>query len=80
MDIFGTYMGNTQKCRNSLTDPISENEMYSFCVKEQMGLAYHLEGLRVPLVVRVPQVGNHCPRKSIKSPKNSYHGLKPNKI
>ena len=22
-------------------------------------LAYHLEGLRVPLVVRVPQVGNH---------------------
>jgi len=27
--------------------------MYSFCVEEQKGLAYHLEGLRVP------QLGNH---------------------
>jgi len=34
--------------------------MYSFCVEEQKGLAYHLEGLRVPLVIRVPQFGNHC--------------------
>jgi len=33
--------------------------MYSFCVEEQKGLAYHLEGLRAPLVVRVPQFGNH---------------------
>jgi len=33
--------------------------MFSFCVEEQMGLAYHLEGPRVPIVVRVPQVGNH---------------------
>jgi len=24
--------------------------MYSFCVEEQKGLAYHFEGLRVPLV------------------------------
>jgi len=32
--------------------------MFSFCVEEQKGLAYHLEGLRVPLVV--PQFGNHC--------------------
>jgi len=23
---------------------------------------YHLEGLRVPLLVRVPQFGNHCPK------------------
>ncbi|KAF2363963.1 hypothetical protein FHG87_005275 [Trinorchestia longiramus] len=23
--------------------------------------AHHLEGPRVPLVVRVPQIGNHCP-------------------
>jgi len=28
--------------------------MYSFCVEEQKGLAYHFEGLRVP------QFGNHC--------------------
>jgi len=34
--------------------------MYSFCVEEQKGLACHFEGLRVPLVVRVPQFGNHC--------------------
>jgi len=34
--------------------------MVSFCVEEQKGLAYHLDGLRVPLVVRVPQFGNHC--------------------
>jgi len=34
--------------------------MFSFCVEEQKGLAYHLEGLRVPLVVHVPQFGNHC--------------------
>jgi len=26
--------------------------MYSFCVEEQNGLAYQLEGLRVPPVVR----------------------------
>jgi len=32
--------------------------MYSFCVEEQKGLMYHLEGLRVPLVVRVPQFGS----------------------
>jgi len=34
--------------------------MSSFCVEEQKGLTYHLEGLHVPLVVRVPQFGNHC--------------------
>jgi len=39
--------------------------MVSFCVEEQKGLAYHLEGLRVPLVVRVPQFGNHW-RRGIK--------------
>ena len=27
-------------------------------------LAYHQEGPRVPLVVRVPQVGNHCTRQN----------------
>jgi len=53
MDIFGTNKESTQKCRSLLTDPISENETFSFCVEEQMALAYHLEGLRVP------QVGNH---------------------
>jgi len=36
-----------------------KNKMSSFCVEEQKGLAYHLEGLHVPLVVRVPQCGNH---------------------
>jgi len=34
--------------------------MYSFCVEEQKDLAYHLDGLRVPPVVCVPQFGNHC--------------------
>jgi len=34
--------------------------MYSFCLEEQKGLAYHFEGLRVPLMVRVPQFENHC--------------------
>jgi len=34
--------------------------MYSFCVEEQKDLAYHFKGLRVPLVVRVPQLGKHC--------------------
>jgi len=29
---------------------ISENKLYSFCLEEQKGLAYHLECLRVPLV------------------------------
>jgi len=29
-------------------------------VKKWKLLAYHLEDLRVPLVVRVPQVGNPC--------------------
>ena len=42
-----------------MQSPISENKMYSFCVEDQKGFAYHLEGLRVPLVVRVPQFGNH---------------------
>jgi len=37
--------------------------MYSFCVEEQKGLTYHLEGLGVPLVVRVPQFGNHWYRR-----------------
>jgi len=41
-----------------LQNPINKNKMFSFCVEEQKGLAYHLEGLRVPLVV--PQFGNHC--------------------
>jgi len=41
--------------------PISKNEMYSFGAEEQKGLAYHLTILRVPLLARVPQVGNHCP-------------------
>jgi len=40
--------------------------MYSFCV-EQKGLAYHLEGLRVPLAVRVPHFGNHWTRGSCDS-------------
>jgi len=40
--------------------PISKNEMYSFGAEEQKGLAYHLTILRVPLLARVPQVGNHC--------------------
>jgi len=35
---------------------------------KQNVLAYHLEDLRVPLVVRVPQVGNHC-----NSPKAQLH-------
>jgi len=39
--------------------------MFSFCVEEQKGLAYHLEGLRAPLVVRLPQFGNHCFRAGI---------------
>jgi len=34
--------------------------LFFFCVEEQKGLVYHLEGLRVPLAVRVPQFGNHC--------------------
>jgi len=42
--------------------------MYSFCVEEQMALAYHLEGFRAPLVVRVPQVGNHCHNGDMFSP------------
>ena len=35
---------------------------YIFCEEKQnLGLStYHLKGLRVPLVVRVPQFGNHC--------------------
>jgi len=35
---------------------------YIFCEeKQKVGLfVYHLEGLRVPLMVRVPQFGNHC--------------------
>jgi len=33
--------------------------MYAFCVEEQKGLAYHLEDLCVPLVIRVPQFGNY---------------------
>jgi len=41
--------------------------MFSFCVEEQKGLAYHLEGLRVPLVVCVPQFGNHCHRPSARN-------------
>jgi len=28
-------------------NPISKNKMYSFCVEEQKGLAYHFDGLRV---------------------------------
>jgi len=34
-----------------------------FCEeKQKVGLfVYHREGLRVPLLVRVPQFGNHCP-------------------
>jgi len=36
-----------------------KTKMYYFCVEEQKGLAFHLEGLCVPLVVRVPQFGNH---------------------
>jgi len=48
--------------------------MYSFCVQEQMALAYHLEGLRVPLVVRVPQVGNHCPSSSADCARELFKG------
>jgi len=35
-----------------------------FCEeKQKVGLfVYHLEGLRAPLLVRVPQFGNHCSR------------------
>ena len=44
---------------------ISENKMYSFCVEEQKGLTYHLEGVRVPLVVRVPQFGNYRSMDSV---------------
>jgi len=33
--------------------------MFCFCVEEQKGLVYHLEGLPTPLVVRVPQFVNH---------------------
>jgi len=33
----------------------------SLCVEEQKELAYHVESLHIPLVVRVPQFGNHCP-------------------
>jgi len=33
--------------------------MFSFRVEEEKGLTYHLEGLRVPLKVRVPQFWNH---------------------
>jgi len=33
--------------------------------KQKIGLfVYHLEGLSVPLLVRVPQFGNHCYRGS----------------
>jgi len=39
--------------------------MYSFCVEEQKGLTYHLEGVRVPLVVRVPQFGNYRSMDSV---------------
>jgi len=33
-----------------------------FCVEEKKGLAYHLECLRVPLMVRVSQFEKHCSR------------------
>jgi len=32
---------------------------------ESRPFAYHLEGLRVPLVVHVPQIGNHCAKEFI---------------
>jgi len=34
-------------------------QLYSFCVEEQKGLAYRLEVLHAPPVVRKPQFGNH---------------------
>jgi len=47
-------------------NPISKSYSceYIFCEEKQnLGLfTYHLEGLCVPLVVRIPQVGNHCTR------------------
>jgi len=52
--------------------------MYSFCIEEQKGLAYHCEGLRVPLVVRIPQFGNHRATKSIIGSKNSDSSLDSN--
>ena len=39
---FKNNSGNTQNCRNLLTNPTSENKMHSFCVEEQKGLTYHL--------------------------------------
>jgi len=42
--------------------------MYSYCVEERKGLAYHFECLRVPLVVRAPQFGNHCFSQSTNMP------------
>jgi len=40
---------------------LSRLKILSTTKKQKVGLfAYHLEGLRVPLVVRVPQFGNHC--------------------
>ena len=47
--------------------------MYSFCVEEQKGLAYHLEGLRVTLVVRLPQLGNHWVTLTISYLLSSFH-------
>jgi len=45
-------------------NPISKSYGYEciFCEEKQnLGLfTYHLEGLRVPLVVHVPQFRNHC--------------------
>jgi len=43
--------------------PSVKTKCIFFCVEDQKDLAYHLEGLRVPVVVCVPQFGNHCHRR-----------------
>jgi len=44
-----------------------EKQSVFFLCRRREGLAYHLEGLRVPLVVRVPRFGNHCLNKIVRA-------------
>jgi len=63
MAIFKKQQGKyTNICGNLLTEPDHQKlRLYVFCVEKQKVdlLAYHLEGLRVPVVIRVLQFGNH---------------------
>ena len=50
---FETKRGSTQKCRNLLTDPRQWKRNVFFLCRRTEGSAYHREGIRIPLVVRV---------------------------